>query len=66
VVDVRSKRCLGRTEADRKIAKRAMVVDAAGKETNEGNAQRSGTEKCAQKILTGPTLLEMSGRVEDP
>jgi len=34
-----SKRCLGRTEADRKITKRAVVVDAQrSKENNEDHS----------------------------
>ena len=51
-------RCLGRTEADRQITKRA-VVDAEDQGTIE-TTRRGGLEKFVQKkILTGPTLLEM-------
>ena len=38
MVEVRSKRCLGRTETDRETTKRAVVVDAADKANNEDHS----------------------------
>jgi hypothetical protein len=66
---------LGRTEADRKDYERAVVVEAEVKETNKTTlrSERIGALKKRKKVtrefkktrkkdLTGPTLLEMSGK----
>lgn len=60
MVEVRSKRCLGRTETDREITKRAVVVEAEDKRTTK-TTLRSDRRSLLKKYLTGPTLLEMSG-----
>jgi hypothetical protein len=60
MVEVRSKRCLGRTETDREISKRAVVVEEEDKRTME-TTLRSERKSPLKKCLTGPTLLEMSG-----
>ena len=69
-----SRRCLGRAEADRKIAERAVVVNAK-RNKNEPRAPLVGVkgsgvlkkgkggkkiQKNQQKGLTEPTLQEMS------
>src|ERR1700732_1257302 len=51
---------MGRTEADRQIYERAVVVDAGAKENNK-NTPRSEWRSVLKKSLTEPTLLEMSG-----
>src|SRR5215467_8720806 len=62
-----SKRCLGRTETDRKIATRAVVVYARRSQANRTLyrvERRNALKKYRsplKNILTGPTLLEMSG-----
>jgi hypothetical protein len=38
MVEVRSKRCLGRTETDREITKRAVVAEAEDKANNEDHS----------------------------
>jgi len=60
MVEVRSKRCLGRTETDREISKRAVAVEAEEKRTMK-TTLRSARKSLLKKCLTGPTLLEMSG-----
>jgi hypothetical protein len=60
MVEVRSKRCLGRTETDREISKRAVVVEVEEKRTTK-TTLRSARKSLLKKYLTGPTLLEMSG-----
>ena len=60
MVEVRSKRCLGRTETDREISKRAVVVEVEEKRTMK-TTLRSERKSLLKKYLTGPTLLEMSG-----
>ena len=59
MVEVRPKRCLGRTETDREISKRAVVVEEEDKRTMK-TTLRSERKSLLKKCLTGPTLLEMS------
>ena len=60
MVEVRSKRCLGRTETDREITNEPWSSKYRTKRTTK-TTLRSDRRSLLKKCLTGPTLLEMSG-----
>jgi len=65
MVEVRIERCLGRTEADRKITSEPWSSSENSNGTDK-TTPGSGGSSVLKKDLTGPTLLEMSGNARLP
>jgi hypothetical protein len=60
MVEVWIEEMCGSDRTDPEDYERAVVVDAEVNETNQ-NTPRSERRTALEQVLTGPTLLEMSG-----